>query len=700
VGTYPEQPPPGAERSLGAILQARAERTPHGLACRFLAEPGDETITYAALHARASAIAALIRERGGVGAPVLVLYPSGVELVAAMFGCMYAGAIPVPPSASPRDDARAVTWQRLGHIARSAGAALVLTDQAVDPGRLADVGDARRKLQWLATGASSAEAPSVTATLDVNLEEPALIQYSSGSTSEPKGVVLTHRQLLANLAMWTDAHRLGEDDVVVNWLPHYHDLGLIGHLLLAIYVGAPYVGLDPLAFVERPVRWLRAISDYRGTFSGAPSFAYELCARRITEEQKRDLDLRSWRTAVNAAEPVRAMAIRLFAAAFEGCGFRVERMCPAYGLAEAAALVTGGEGSLPSALRCFVPGELSRGRAVEMEAGSEGRSLVGCGRPVRGTDVLIVEPDQLVACPPDTVGEIWVSSASVGSGYWRQPAETAAAFGWRPRGAEGSGEPSYLRTGDLGFLHEGLLYVTGRRKDTLIVHGTVHYPQDVEQSAEASHVALRRGCVAAFQVDDGEQERLVVLQEVEPSRFSEETGPECVAAIRRSIAEEHGLFVHTVCLLPRGVLAKTSSGKLRRKSYRAAFLEGSLPILVRSDTAREALLPEPLLSREALLVLPPDERRRSLAEHLLRRLARSLKLTPDQARQLRADCSLVSQGMDSLLATDLVQYVERELGVSLKLGALLVGATPSQVASEIAARLPAVEPSEEDEIVL
>jgi len=607
----------------------------------------------------------------------------------------------VPTSPPPLGDARPATWQRLAHIARSAGASIVLGSQGSNGELLAATGDEGRGLRWIVSDSARVAVPPGAFMTEPDLDAPALIQYSSGSTADPKGVVLSHRQLVANLGMFAEAYRLTDEAVVVNWMPHYHDLGFVGHLLLSIYVGGSYVGLDPLAFVERPIRWLRAITEHRGTFSSGPNFAYDLCVARITDAQKRELDLRSWRIAINGAEPVRAGTIRRFTEAFAGCGFRAEAMCPGYGMAEAAAIVAGGGGLKPPEVRCFSPVELSRGRAVELPSGKDGRWLVGCGRAVGDGHLAIVDPDQLVVCPPSTLGEIWVSSSSVGSGYWRQPEQTAATFGAQLPGAEGTDGRVYMRTGDLGFLLDGVIYVTGRRKDTLLIHGAVHHPQDLEQSVETSHPALRLGSVAAFQVDDGEEERLVVLQEVDPGRFSPEAAPECMAAIRRAVAEEHGLFVHTVCLLARGALIKTTSGKLRRSTYRAAFLEGSLPVVARWDAPRaEAPAPEaPPLSRSELLALSPDERRRSLGDHLLKLLARFLRLSPEESSTLRPDRSLLGQGMDSLLATELAQRIERDLGVRLKVRELLLGTTAEQIAGEIAALLLTVDSSEEEFVI-
>ena len=500
--------------------------------------------------------------------------------------------------------------------------------------------------------------------------------------------MITHEQLLFNLAMLQEAFRQTEDSIIVNWVPHFHDLGLIVHICHAMYVGASCITMDPLTFVARPLSWLETISKYRGTFSGAPNFGYDICANKVTAAQAQSLDLRSWEVAVNAGEPVRAQTIERFSSQFALSGFPVETMSPAYGLAEATAIVTGDRGFFPRGLRCLVAAELNRGRVVELpQHAPEGRWVVGCGRSVGGEVIAIVDPDNRTRCPSGTVGEIWVSSRAVASGYWQKPVETETTFRARIAEEAASDERTYLRTGDLGFVLDEQLYITGRLKDTLVVHGAVHYPQDIEQSVEAAHPAFRRsGSTAAFQVDAGDgEERLVVLQEVEPNQVTPEAFATCVQTIRNVVADHHGLFVNTVCLLERGGVLKTTSGKIRRAACRTALLDNKLPILVRSDTTpTETSSNDPSLTRDKLLTLVPADRVERLESYVLQQLAAALQLAPDQARGLRPELSLLSQGMDSLMATTLAERIQKALGVTLRLDDLLLGASAAQTAMKIA----------------
>jgi len=565
-------------RTLVELLRNRALQRPDHLSHLYL-EDGEEEgdrFTYASLDRRARAIAVALRERCEPGDRVLMLYPPGLDYVAAFFGCLYAGiaAVPVYPPDTGRLNR---SLPRLNVVARDAGTSLALTvSSLLDIGtRLAAFDPYFGELDWLATDAVSEDGAKVWTEPAIGPETIAFLQYTSGSTADPKGVMVTHRNLLYNLQSMDAGWGKKEDLCFVTWLPAFHDMGLIFGLLLPVYLEASCYVMSPLAFLQRPLRWLRAISRYKASHSCAPNFAYDLCVRKITPEQRATLDLRSWRSAGNGAEPIRPETLERFAEAFKPCGLRWDALCPGYGLAEATLMVST-TAKLEPMLLPVVATELERHRVVEAKApGEDVRTLVGCGRTRGDARVLIVDPESRIQCSPDTVGEIWVSGTTVAKGYWRRPEDTEETFHAQ---LADTGEGPFLRTGDLGFVKNGFVFVTGRIKDMIIVDGLNHYPQDIERTVELSHSAIRPGCCAAFALDADGRERLTVVAEALLPPDSD--GKDVVGAIRRAIAEEHDLRVYTVCLIAPKSIDKTSSGKIQRQASRKRFLENSLEVLV------------------------------------------------------------------------------------------------------------------------
>lgn len=536
------------------LLRLRALESPGRRALTFLANGEAEAggMTYGELDARARAIAARLQGLAGSGERALLLYPPGLEMVAAFFGCLYADVVAVPLF-PPRPNR---PLPRLQSVARDARATLALTTSDVydDLQRCLRQAPELSGLRWLATDQIS-ETP---AWREPALESDSLayLQYTSGSTSTPKGVMVTHENLLENERMLVHAWGNHEDATIVSWLPLYHDMGLIGVVLQSIYTAAHCVLMPPVSFLQQPLRWLKAVSRYRARFSGGPNFAYDLCARKVTAEQKAGLDLSGWEVAFSGSEPIRAETLRRFAAAFGPCGFRWDAFCPGYGLAEATLAVSSCRWTDAPAIR----------------RSESQRPMVGCGAELPGSRVAIVNPETGARCRPGQEGEIWVAGPHVACGYWGRLEESLETFGARL--AE-TGDGPFLRTGDLGFLLGGELHVSGRLKDLIILDGRNLYPQDVEETVEACHLALRTAGGAAFSVDDGEQERLVVVHEVDRHARQDELA-EIVAAVRQAVAEEHDARVWRVCLIHPGTLPKTSSGKVQRQACRAAFLADSL----------------------------------------------------------------------------------------------------------------------------
>jgi acyl-CoA synthetase (AMP-forming)/AMP-acid ligase II/alkylation response protein AidB-like acyl-CoA dehydrogenase/acyl carrier protein len=560
-------------------LRARAAERGPALAYRFLTT-GDldgpvEEVTYQSLERKARALGAWLAKEGGVGERVLLLYPSGTEFIRAFYGCLYGGGVAVP--AYPPDPARLErTLPRLRAIVRDSGARFVFTTAAIAQLASAFIAQAPElaALRWVATDlpialeSDGAPLPALTG------QSLAFLQYTSGSTGTPKGVMVSHANLLANCRMVISAFKHQPLTHYLSWLPFYHDMGLIGIILQSMQMGGECTLMAPEAFLRRPMRWLQAISRYRAQVTSAPNFGYELCVKKATDAEIAALDLSCWEGACNGAEPVRKTTLDRFAARFAPAGFRPQAFSPCYGLAEATLVVSGTRwDQAPPACTVSAAG-LERDDVIVLGAGAaDGRALMPCGSPEHdGQRVAIVHPETRAALPAGRVGEIWVRGANVALGYWQKPEETAAMFGAR---IAGSDDGPYLRTGDLGFVHGGQLYITGRQKDLLIVNGKNRYPQDIELSAERSHPLVRPGCSAAFSVEIDGGERCVVVAEVESKK-----GPvavdEVAAAIRAAVAAEHELALHAVVLLPAGAIAKTSSGKIQRRACRADFLARKL----------------------------------------------------------------------------------------------------------------------------
>ncbi|HYH79591.1 MAG TPA: beta-ketoacyl synthase N-terminal-like domain-containing protein, partial [Longimicrobium sp.] len=420
----------------------------------------------------------------------------------------------------------------------------------------------------------------------------AFLQYTSGSTATPKGVMVSHGNLLHNLRLLQEGWRQGDDAVVVSWLPLFHDMGLIGNVLEAVHLGAPCVLMSPAAFLQRPFRWLQAVSRYGATLSGGPNFAFDLAVRRTTPEERAELDLSRWSAAFNGAEPVRRDTMERFHEAFAPCGLRAEALQPGYGLAEATLVVSAGRTlGAPPLYTSFQAAALEENRLVE-DDGPGARDLVGCGRVVGGQTVAIVDPDTRLACEPGRVGEIWLQGPSVAGGYWGRPQETEETFAATLAGGEGG---PFLRTGDLGFVHGGELFVAGRAKDLVIVRGRNHYPQDLELTAERAHPGVRAGCGAAFTLDVGGEERLALVCELERQHLRGDHAA-VAAAVRQAVVEEHDVQPHRVVLLKTGGITKTTSGKIQRRACRAALLAGELEVVfdwLEASADADAAVPPP-----------------------------------------------------------------------------------------------------------
>ncbi|MFF1596013.1 fatty acyl-AMP ligase [Streptomyces mirabilis] len=566
-------------RSLVDLLTTHASQQPERTAYRYLVT-GDcdgeiQDISYGRLARRSRAVAAWLQERGLAGSRALLLYPPGLEFISGYLGCLSAGVVAVPglPPQGRSQNHRALT--RMKRLIADADAKVILGGREV-LAALAAQAEHLPELDGItcvATEDIPDEAADSWREPDLTADSVAFLQYTSGSTSAPRGVMVTHGNLLDNQRAITE--RMGhspdtlaeyEHELFVSWLPVYHDMGLIGPVLNTVHLGATATLFSPLHFLQRPARWLTALSHYRPHTSGGPNFAYELCLKHATPELLDGLDLSRWKVAFNGAEPVRAATLRRFTETFAPAGFRREALYPCYGLAEATLIVTGGSVDTPPTLAA-APGS-------GPHVGAADAAAVGSGRPIPGTTVVIADPERREELPEGEVGEIWVSGAGVAKGYWRNALATRETF----RATLKDRPDRFLRTGDLGFLREGELFVTGRLKDLMVIDGRNHYPQDLELSAEMSHGALRPGCTAAFSVDGGvEGEQPVIVAETAPDAAAD--SERITEVIRSAIGEAHGLAVRDVVLVHPGTIPKTSSGKIQRHASRAAYLADALAVV-------------------------------------------------------------------------------------------------------------------------
>ena len=626
-------------QTLVDLLEYRAKRQPLQIAFRYLEGDGIEkaSITYAALQHRARSIAVQLSQQTVTGDRVLLLVPPGLDYIVAYFGCLYAGAIAVP--AYPPNPRRADP--RVARMAADCGAHVAIVSSAL----MARIDDwlshsaALRALTWLdVDGLQYGDAAGWNSP-DITSASLAMLQYTSGSTGDPRGVMITHANLLHNSAIIHRVSQHRDGDSSVFWLPPFHDMGLIGGILQPIYARIPTVLMAPVTFLQRPLRWLEAISKYRATTSGAPNFAYALCVERITPAERAGLDLSSWRTSFNGAEPIHAGTIARFIETFAPHGLRNDVIKPCYGLAEATLLVSGNATSQPPRRILADRARLESGEMRTLTIRDDGAAeLVASGAPALEQRTVIVDPDTCVVCEPGAIGEIWVWGGSVAAGYWNQREATAATF---HATLPGSGN-TYLRTGDLGVMVRNELVVTGRIKDLVILDGRNYYPHDIEVVAERSHFTLRPGFAAAFSVTDKWRERLVFVAEVARAHKSAEDGA-VFQAVRSELAANIGIVPDEVVLIAAHSIPRTSSGKIQRRACRAAYLDGSLEVVGHWRARGSDVVPATT----------------AMAAFLMDWVVEEFQIDPSQ---LHLRSSLRDVGLDSLAATRLLIALEQRVG--------------------------------------
>ncbi|MFA5921350.1 MAG: amino acid adenylation domain-containing protein [Methylococcaceae bacterium] len=751
--------------NLVELACSRASEKPDQTAYVFLQDGENESgrLTFAELDRRARTIAARLQKMDMTGERALLLYPPGLDYIEGFFGCLYAGVVAVPASPPTRRQ-----QSRLLAMINDAAPAVIMTttDLAAkyrtnSPGanlnsqRLArrvkykDVfhsefeGMAERNNNGLNLSSGEGEGsdetkwgPAWFATDNPEVEfaeswvKPALsagslafLQYTSGSTGDPKGIMVSHGNLMANQESIKQSFGHTERTTVVGWLPLYHDMGLIGNLLQPLYLGATVILMPPLAFLEKPIRWLRAISNYQANTSGGPNFAYDLCLRKATAEQMQGLDLTAWTLAFNGSEPVRAATMEGFAKKFADCGFRRESFFPCYGLAEATLFVSGAR--LPAV-----------GYAKRSERNAEVRSIA-CGATPSHHEIRIVDPETGSLCQEGRIGEIWVAGPSIAKGYWNRPEQSEQTFQARLPDKDGIGHSSadinsqrqehqpqtFLRTGDLGFLDNGQLYITGRIKDLIIIRGRNFYPQDIEQAlTEEISSLIPDGCVA-FSITHEDEEQLIVVAEITRAAMRSGDYAAIAAAVRKALAEVCELAAAELILVQPGTVPKTSSGKIRRQPCKQMYLENSLPALFRSGdqtnvkyspvgeqaslraleenspmpspdhfagsemgraAARQGGVhggtPQYQILQQALSAVPQAQRALLIGRFLKHKIARLLKV---EESLVATDSPICSLGLDSLKAVELKHAADDLLGMDAPLSLFLSDDSLEKIAEKL-----------------
>ena len=655
------------------LIQDRSLEYPDKLLFTFLpdGETAAQTLTYPQLAQQARAIAAHLQSRKAAGERALLLYPPGLDFITAFLGCLYAGVIPVP-AYPPRANR---SFERLQTIIADSQAVFALTVQelvSTIEGRLTKAlsSDA---IACITTDTVDLTTASDYKSLLIQPDQIAFLQYTSGSTGVPKGVMVSHSNLIHNSQLINHYFQDTPESRGASWLPPYHDMGLIGGILQPIYVGIPIVLMPPVAFLQRPYRWLKVISQYRVTTSGAPNFAYDLCAKQVSEAQRENLDLSAWKLAFSGAEPVRAETIDKFTQAFAGCGFQREAFYPCYGMAETTLIVSGGKKSAPPVYQSFDTKAIQQ-RIIQTTNNVNGNSvtLVGCGRQIDSQKVIIADPNTLNSCSTQEIGEIWVAGPSVTQGYWNRDQQTTETF---HAYLADTGEGPYLRTGDLGFFQEGELFVTGRLKDLIIIRGRNHYPQDIELSVQKCHPAIRESCEAAFSVDIDDDEQLVIVCEIKRNYLRRLQPQQVITAIRKTISENHEILPYAVVLLKTGSIPKTSSGKIQRHACKSQFLNNELIEVGhwRQDEIDNIASSEPSLSEfsekqtkvsdeSQTFAVDLNEDQRQIQQWLIQNIAQRLGV-PTRAINVREP--FASCGLDSIQAVQLSADLEDWLGRQL-----------------------------------
>ncbi len=660
----PSAPP--AEITLPQWLGQRARRHGRHVALTFVADDhSEQSWTYEELWSRACVVAGRLPTVDQQAPRALLLFRPGIEFVAGFLGCQIAGWIPVP-TCYPKLGRE---MPRLDSAASDCGPSAIVADQlTIDGIETTKLSDAAGALPQIATDIDSVAGIDFIDpdSIAIDPDSLALLQYTSGSTSEPKGVMVSHRNMMSNLEAIRRGFDIefqgdvGEPECSVFWLPFFHDMGLIGGILAPLYIGFRTVLISPRSFLQRPIRWLQAISDYGAAISGAPNFAYQLCVDRISPEQSDHIDLRHWKIAFSGAEPILPRTLQDFGNRFAACGFSSSSFYPCYGLAESTLMAAGGVGPAEPEILVVQRDSLAAGHPTVVETGDGRRhqKLVSCGVAVRGSEIVVVDPETCKAVQDRVVGEIWLRGDSVSRGYWNRPQENESRFNAQLAG----GESGYFRTGDLGFRHDGKLFITGRCKDVIILRGRNLFPQDIETTVRET-IGTQAGQCAAFAVNAARGEALAIVAEI-PRRADASTLPELVREIRRAVIDVHEVDPRHVRLVRQAVVPITSSGKVQRSRCREMFDSDEIKTKYRYDRAsgsEQTPIPIPQLPKN-----PTGDDRQRMNEAIEGWMAEWLIVRAGaDPEDIDPGKPFADYGLDSMTAVELSGEIEDWSGVQL-----------------------------------
>ena len=630
-----------------SLLLKNAEKFGEKALYIFLDDGENESlrISYSDVVNKAKAVAAELQKQGSKGDHILLLFPAGIEFVISLYGCFLAGMVAIP-AYPPR---RKKVDPRFMSILQDANPSFILATQQIhkDLSQL-DLTDVKQdKLNMITYEAIDVEQADDWIDPGVSKNDIVLLQYTSGSTGTPKGIMVSHGNMIHNLECIKQSFGFDENMIVVNWLPNFHDMGLIGNLIQPAYVGGSVVTMTPIRFIQEPLKWLKSITRYKGTCSGAPNFAYDYCVDKIPAEEAGILDLSSITVLFNGSEPVRKNTIERFHKHFKEAKFSAKQFFPCYGMAETVLIITGGDYKANPVYFNADAKAIEHNKAIQADEGAETRYLTASGFPWMGMSVMIVNPETRQASPVGEIGEIWAKGGSVAQGYWNKPEETKNTF---HAYLEGTNDGPWLRTGDLGFIYDGQLYVSGRLKDLIIMRGSNFFPNDIEHSVENCHEALRKNASAAFSMDINDEEKLIIIQEVERAYMRDFDADEIFESIRNAVFADQGIQPDIILLTKMGSIKKTSSGKTQRFAMRTVWKNKELDVLASWEKKAD----------KEYISSAIGFRPEFLREWMINWMAQKLELDPGK---IDADKPISAYGLDSITAVSLERDVNKQFGI-------------------------------------
>ena len=652
------------------VIKNRVIEKPDHVVFRFLNDgvTENESFSYLQLETRAKALGATMQKHGKKDDRVLLLFQPGLSYVASLYACFYSGFIAVPAYPPRRNKG----VDRIHTIISDSEATICLVSRQVydDIKKNSPDDEVLNKLQWIIYEDVADDYASEFDNVKISAADVALLQYTSGSTGNPKGVMITQLNILYNSEYIRQSFGLDSSSVGVNWLPIFHDMGLIGGILQAAYVGGVNIGMPPMAFMKKPLNWLKAIHKYKGTTAGGPNFAYDYCVQKVTDEESKSLNLSSMDVFFCGAEPIRKATYEKFTDKFSVSGSKDEQLYSCYGMAETTLIVTGGYQKSKPKYLLIDAGALTENKVEVLPDNQENAvSLVGCGHTWMETNIEIVNPITMEKSGSNEVGEIWISGPTVAAGYWNKPEETNRTFGAT---IVGSDDENYLRTGDLGFFHEDELYITGRLKDLIIIRGVNYYPNDIEFTIQNSIPELRQNGGAAFSITKNDAEVLVIVQELERTAMRNTDFDELLSKIRSVVADSHELDIYSIVLIRAGSIPITSSGKIQRRQTKYDYLRGELSVVAKWENKPTEISG----SSESSITVPTEE---AIKEWLIQWIMRNQNFRRDE---INLDKNIMSYGIDSLAAVTLETEISKQFGFQWHVSSFMLNPTINKLASE------------------